>query len=527
MAGRVGLILVHGIGEQKRFAHLDSEIRGIIDGLQRRPRARITVEILSGGAATYNADQDTWASGENPSARVNVLEAGVTTEINVHEVWWADVNEPYSLAKQIRFWLWGLSIWSFPASEDRPDLPAYEHAMYPPVAPGRTGLKKAFVRFQLFLVGLFFFVAAFSLGVAVFLAKRLFGFEAPDFVKVFVNYISGVKLYNQSTRQGTGLLPNPRGFLDTLNDPPRVSIRRRMIQAIVAVAFRPAGQEYDRWYILGHSLGSIVSFNGIMEFGQAFANYLPRETWARLAASGWAGPPRRNPPHDPPDWVELPPGPMSPSRPVWLRDDDLVYRDYIFANFRGLLTYGSPLGKFAELWRARVPVNKVEPIFQPDTEWINVYDGRDPVSGLLKAFEPAVMHRHGITHHHCPPLRGFGYAASHILLLSHIRYLTTRRREPDPQLSDVVADWLLTGRAFTPPPFGVGRWYGRTTYRMRLLGSWVWWVVAFLILAMLGTITARGLWDLLIASGHKIPGWLTSFWDWLASHVLLWSWLGT
>jgi hypothetical protein len=506
MTERVGIILVHGIGEQKRFAHLDAEIRGIIEGLKRRKSARLTVEILSGNAAAYNAEHDTWASGSQPSARITVFEPNRNVEINVHEVWWADVNESYSLAKQIRFWMWGLSVWNFPESKSRPDLRGFADAMLPPPAPDDAARQKASVRFRLFLAGLFFLVAAFSLGAAVFFAKRLFGLEAPDFVRVFVNYISAVKLYNQSTRQGSGLLPNSHGFLDTLDDPPRVSIRRRMIQAIVAVA----SQKYNRWYILGHSLGSVVSFNGIMENGQAFANYLSRETWDDLKSRGWAGPKTIDVLH----FANIPPGPMSPSRPVWLADDELVYREEIFGKFRGLLTYGSPLGKFAELWPARVPINKVEPVFQTNTEWINVYDGRDPVSGPLNVFAPAVLAQHGITPRHCPPLKGFSYRASRVLLLSHIRYLMVRN-EPDRQLSEVVADWLVTGQDFTPPPNGTGRWHGAEVYQRRLKVSWIWWLAAFLFLAILGTITFMGLWDLTAAMFHKSTGWSASFMKWL------------
>jgi hypothetical protein len=145
-------------------------------------------------------------------------------------------------------------------------------------------------------------------------------------------------------------------------------------------------------------LGSVVAFNGIMEPGQAFANYLTRETWNDLVRCGRAGPR-----HDPAlHWVQDPPGDMSPTRPVWLAPDELVYRDRLFGEFRGLLTYGSPLGKFAELWPKRVLVNKVEPIFRPETEWINVFDGRDPVSGPLEAStrkclrraEPAIFIAH-------------------------------------------------------------------------------------------------------------------------------------
>jgi hypothetical protein len=509
LAGRIGLILVHGIGEQKRFTHLDAEIRSVIAALQRRPSARITTEILSGSGSTYSAEQDTWAAGENPSARITVIEPDGITEINVHEVWWADVNEPYSLAKQVRFWLWGLSVWNFPSSKNRQDLAGFQQAMLVPETPGRTVLRGVLTRVQLFLAGMFFLVAAFSLGAVVFFAKRLLGLEPPDIVRVFVNYISGVKLYNQSTRQGAGFFPNRRDFLDTINDPPRVSIRRRIMQAIVAVAFRPNDRPYDRWYILGHSLGSIVSFNGIMENGQAFANYLARETWESLKLNGLAGTFQGVP-----GWARIPPGKMSPSRPVWVGDNELVYRERLFQNFRGLLTYGSPLGKFAELWPARVPVNKVEPIFQGNAEWINVFDGRDPVGGPLKAFEPANLALGGVTGRHCPPLRSFAYIASPVLLLAHIRYLTTRE-EAKPQLSDVVAEWLVTGNAFSPPPPGAGRWCTMNTYWQRIVVSWVWWIIASLVLAILGTITGKALLELFWKVGDSGVQWLKSFAGWL------------
>ena len=503
---RVGLILVHGIGEQKRFAHLDSEIRNITGGLKRRPGVDLTVEILEGNAAAYQAEQDTWASGPIPSVRLSVEQNGCRLEINVHEVWWADVNEPYSLAKQIRFWLWGLSMWAFPKSLNRPDLPSFNNAMVTPSTPGNTLLKRVFTRLQLYLAGLFFLIAAFSLGAAIFLAKRLFDFEAPNFVRVFVNYISGVKLYNQRTRQGGGFLPNSQDFLDTLDDPPRVSIRRRMIQSIADVALN----DYDRWYILAHSLGSVVAFNGIMEDGQAFANYLTREKWAELAQAEMAGPQRAD------DYVRNPPGQMSPSRPIWLEDTDLVYRDKIFAKFRGLLTYGSPLGKFVQLWPARVPVNKREFIFQPETEWINVFDGRDPVGGPMKAFNPDRRRQKGHHHHeHCPSKQNFPYVASSVLLLSHIRYLSVRDSEIDEQLSDVVARWLISGNSFSPPE-NRGRRHEMPTYWRRVYVSWVWWIVAFLVLAILRHHKFHGARrSIFLASSPKDPTRFTSFITWL------------
>lgn len=49
--------------------------------------------------------------------------------------------------------------------------------------------------------------------------------------------------------------------MDGPDEPPRAAIRRRMVPTMVDVA--AAG--YDRWYILAHSLGSVVAWNGLME----------------------------------------------------------------------------------------------------------------------------------------------------------------------------------------------------------------------------------------------------------------------
>jgi hypothetical protein len=89
---RVGIIFVHGIGEQRRFEHLDAEVRPFIDALYRRDSLEeLTIEILAGEASTLRADQDTWSA---QPVRAVVCEAERETHIFFHEVWWADVNEP-------------------------------------------------------------------------------------------------------------------------------------------------------------------------------------------------------------------------------------------------------------------------------------------------------------------------------------------------------------------------------------------------------------------------------------------------
>ena len=161
-----------------------------------------------------------------------------------------------------------------------------------------------------------------------------------------------------------------------------------------------------------------------MENGQAFASYLTKEVWDDLVLRGWAGPPRDPALH----WIRNPPGVMSPTRPVWLGPDQLVYRDQLFRRFKGFLNYGSP-------------------------------------------------------------------------------YLR-------PQFADLVADWLVTGESFPPLPVGNKRWYDARsgTYRRRLAWSRVQRVLAFLVLAALGTMTAAGPRDLLVTVLGKAGEWLVATW---------------
>ena len=193
-----------------------------------------------------------------------------------------------------------------------------------------------------------------------------------------------------------------------------------MIRTIAKVALA----NYDRWYIIAHSQGTVAAFNGLMETPYAWPGYFTREEWEEMRASGLCG-----------DGIVPPlPNPTMPRRPVWAGPDEVAYRARIFGRFRGLLTLGSPLEKFAAIWPARVPISRL-PAFRENTVWINVLDPLDPVSGLLRAYRghPTAL---------CPPPQDVGYAAASILLLAHLRYLTRTARG---YLSDGIVHWLLTG----------------------------------------------------------------------------------
>jgi hypothetical protein len=488
---RIGVILVHGIGEQRRLQHLDSQLRDLISALrdmQTMPNApvrHIGVDIPGSDAAVFKAEQDTWTAGAEPSVTIVVHHtmngAAQETRLQVHEVWWADVNEPYSLAKQFRFWLWGLAIWAHPG-KPRSALRTADRVA-PPVVPAERWL---YDRARLFLVGAFFALLGFSIGVLTFLANRLLLWQTPDVLRVMANYISAVKLYNQSGRYGPGLLWQREDFLDSVGEPPRVSVRRRMIRTIADVACN----NYDRWYVLAHSQGAVVAFNGLMETAYAWPGYLNQGRWVRLCQARLAGPGRAGMP--------IPPATqrIMPRRPAWLTPNEIAYRSRIFSRFQGLLTYGAPLEKFAGIWPALVPISR-ERTFRSNVRWLNIHDPVDPVSGRLLAFQAQPVEC-------CPRAENFGYAASWWLLLAHLKYLT--HRKPQPDVARATVRWLLTDdtsdfqRADTGLRTGTWfTWAGRQRW-LRQLVAMASWLVVTIGLLLLGAIILPMLLEAVVAA---------------------------
>jgi len=480
---RIGVVLVHGIGEQRRFQHLDSQMRDLLRALRTLEKKgqvqQMTVDIAGSPAAAFAAEQDTWMSGPEPSITVTVdhILRGkpVRAKLLVHEVWWADVNEPYSLGKQFRFWLWGLAVWTIPERQRAQHLGTANRVILPVVKSW-----KLWDRLRLYMVGVFFVLLGYSVGTFVFLASRLFNWQAPNLLRAATNYLSGVKLYNQETRYGPGLLPKKLEFLDSLDEPPRVSVRRRMIRALADVATNHC----HRWYVLAHSQGTVVAFNGLMETTYAWPGYLDEARWKNLKTRGMAGPMAHG--------ANPPPPPFMPRRPSWADEREIAYRSRIFRRFRGFLTYGSPLQKFAGLWPALVPISR-EPAFPLDACWINIIDPLDPVCGKLDAFkaQPATC---------CPPPIDYGYAAFWFLLVAHLQYLTNYA---SPNAAIRTVRWMLTD---DPAPFTtvapIGGWRGGSWYalgsgweRIRTAVAWFWWIAIAAALLVAGALVLPTLLD--------------------------------
>jgi hypothetical protein len=196
---------------------------------------------------------------------------------------------------------------------------------------------------------------------------------------------------------------------------------------------------YHRWYILAHSLGTVVAWNGLMETAEALPNYLDQEKW-------------NDPQIKPLQAASAKPfnvNAMMPSRPVWLDRREIINRDALFAAFGGILTYGSPLERFCALWSNMVPINKHEDPFPSGAEWINVYDPTDPVGTWISDFDPTGNPRPG---HTMLKPHNFPCRSSPMLLFSHICYFNASRlgslrlvSDSNHLLVNQVAHWLVEG----------------------------------------------------------------------------------
>jgi hypothetical protein len=429
---RVGAIIVHGIGEQKRFEFLEQETRKIVDAIIAKygqRRRDVTPTLTTGVSDPYLGEQAGWVSGREAPLHCLVELDTKIVDIAFHEVWWADINETLTIGKQIRFWAWGLSLAGIATHNDR-FLPGALTRTRP---PANADSLTPWNRIRMGFVSALFGFSAFSVALVNLILKQL-GFSRLPLTATIVNYLSAVRLYSQNKRAGGSPMEGP-------DEPPRAAIRRRMIRVMVEVA----EANYDRWYILAHSLGTVVAWNGLMEIQQALPNYLDEKCWnsgEMQALRGISG-------------VAFNINSMMPNRPIWLGHREIVERDSLFKKFCGFLTYGSPLERFCGLWSAMVPINVVEDPFREDAEWVNVYDPTDPVGTWIEDFDPSPTPPSRPGHTKLTP-QNFPCRASPILLLSHISYLTASRlnslrlaSDPRYLLVNQVADWLVSGGSLT------------------------------------------------------------------------------
>ena len=462
----IGVVLVHGIGEQRRFEHLSGEVRNLIAILNSDPELKVSVQANSTRDSEVLAENETWRAEDDAPVRIDIRyvagrRQGQHKALHVHEVWWADLDDKATLFNRVKFWLWGLGMWDIKKFTTS-NLPGAAE-MKPPSLPQFSGgerLREAIVRLRLFGFAVVFLLSVLTVNVLNFLLQRFKLGQIPG-GDVFYQFVGDVKLYQDRGRAGQGPLTD-------VGLPRRVTIRRRMVRTLLT-AYQ---EDYDRWYVLAHSLGTVVAFNGLMETAHALPNYLRHSEWRALGSNPLLGP-RTDGKHSSVDN-------MRPARPLWIEDpDEVIDRKRLFEKLRGLVTYGSPLDKYAYLWPQIVNVNKDNSVFRNDFEWLNVFDHTDPVAAELGAYPDAFGTGR-------PPMN-LAYKAHPLLLLSHLKYLSVKTKQgqvPQDLFGKRLLGWMLDGAEQFPAPTPQDRnWYQSTSPLTGLLRrSWMW-IIAGLILA--------------------------------------------
>ena len=370
---RIGLLFVHGIGEQKRWELLHNSVLELAELLRRSDKV---------SSVTIQDDTVSWtaAAGEPDFRRAPLtmdarMADGRVLRYECYEVWWADLGCASGLFDTVRFWFWGLGQWCAPIYRD---LDASRLALPPPEERGPLSkLPKSvvgqpleiWVRLRLFMAALTasFVFCTWSLAKRVFATLRG---KTPS-PTLIVQYVGDVRTFTERAAPGGSALSDP-GF------PRRVGIRRRMVREMVALASR---EDVGSWYVLAHSLGTVVAYNGLTEIGHALPNYLTEEQWAQVPAA-WKRD-KETGKRNADDTAR-----MMPARPIWLDQEDVINRNLLFKKLRGFLTYGSPLDKFAGLWPRIVATatDRAEP-FQDDMQWINLHAPTDPVAGSVDSYD--------------------------------------------------------------------------------------------------------------------------------------------
>jgi hypothetical protein len=264
---------------------------------------------------------------------------------------------------------------------------------------------------------------------------RAVGFPTMPTARILLQYLGDVKLYGQRRKRGNQPLSD-------IGTPPRFVIRRRFIRAM----FDTATGGYARWYVVAHSLGSVVALNGLVEPAHSLPNYLDERRWET-----WKSTRPQRERRLPDDAKVTDVNDMWPARPAWLDDRDAIDRQALFENFRGLLTYGSPLDKFAVLFPATVPLNRDMHVFPKSSEWINVHDPTDLVAGSLDFFGPFRDSEPVVSQHRALAPSNFAILGWPVALWSHITYFTnfaSTSRERITPLADTVQRWIIRDKRF-------------------------------------------------------------------------------
>jgi hypothetical protein len=265
-------------------------------------------------------------------------------------------------------------------------------------------------RILLFLKITYFFVLLFPIRVAVQLINILPGIRPINLFRTIFSYMSSVQLYQQrSGRKG--------GTLVDFDQSLRISIQRRFANGLVNMAERP----YSRWYIMAHSLGSVIALKGLMYPDSGFARFMGYNRWHHSRFRF-----RRNA-------ADVGDYPDKPYKPTWLEASDGVDSALVLGGCRGFISWGSPLETFARTWRQMVHLRRHSAL-PKDFEWINLYDPVDVVASPLTSYNNLSEKDR--------PLN-FPCRSSILILSAHTSYFISAIRNRHKRTAPTILQWML------------------------------------------------------------------------------------
>ena len=491
---RIGILVIHGVGEQTQFEHLEAIAGGLFKALSQDQAAKPQIQIRRGDQVPLHSTTESW---RNAPAIVSwwSQDTGRWIDACFHEVTWADLDMPSTLTNWLRLVGWALAMPGIKLVDSTKTYEARRQHVCLPVS--LSAGRRLSVRLQLYGVSLLFFMMLVSINMLSWILKRLYIRFAPieHATGIIYDYLGDVKLYQDWAIRDDGL--------EALGEKSRAAIQRRAIRALAAMAGEVQHKRLDEYYLFSHSLGTVVAFNALMELGITLPNYFNEEEWAALPVAL-----KTQAAYDAPVL-------QKPRRPYWLGKRDAIDRAALFAGLKGLLTMGSPLNKFAAMWPAIVPVNR-EALARP-VPWINVADRQDIVAGshidLFRSCDGASTDEvAGLR------LRNVSWADRLSILTAHTSYWKADFMPPHPlarvrgrltgqhpkRLMNRLIPWLETGddRRFEPPDDRMPGWLATFLYG-------VWLAVTGVVLAFVPAFLLR--WMEILWSGGDA-----------AAHYTLW-----
>lgn len=515
----IGILVVHGIGDQKQFDCLRGTAQSIVNSLKSEIDSgyvEVSVDINRATTGTFQSPHPAWQDGEKASINIRIKPNGRYSKIyNLHlrEVLWADLDRPQNISKFIKFWFWGLSLWAIPPQDS--NLPILndpdknlKDLSWDEDSEDRNlkkNLSRRLARLEYSLIGLFLIVCQ----PILFVVKTIFRLADWDIpLTIIADYVGKLRLYQTAANSGKDLI-------EDIGNPPRFSIQRRMINALARMAI----SDYDRWYVWSHSLGSIVAYNAFSMPEATLSHYITEQMWEEITAFDLVHANSEQLLHDINDNDKRRPRPY---RPVW--QQQRISKKTLFSKCEGLLTYGSPFWRIADLWPDLVKRN-IKADFQPNFNWYNVIDPSDPVATRIAELFPNNPEQQQDdkslkTLQSLHPQDIF-YRTPKPFLLAHTSYLSSSQKNKNSLINQLylwaTEDKKLNGLSpweifhKNVPEKELRRWY----LRYHQVWRFVWW---FGLIFLFYTLFLNIIWEILTINYQNVSTFFISMIEKLYIH---------